>query len=78
LRPPHVDAQKKCRHRAAIESIARHQKSNPVRPADLRKATGILRSDFSGGALTKRQSGCPNSDIEILKSTMGASHYRTG
>jgi hypothetical protein len=75
---PGMTKLKGCRRRAAIESIARHQKSNPVRAADLRKATGILLSDFSERALTKRQSRCPNSDIEILKSTMGASHYRTG
>jgi hypothetical protein len=44
---PGMTKLKGCRRRAAIESIARHQKSNPVRPADLRKATGILLSDFS-------------------------------
>jgi hypothetical protein len=66
------------RDRAAIESIARHQESNSARPAALARRAGIFVPGFSETALPKRQSGCPNSDIEILKSTMGASHYRTG
>ncbi len=35
-----------CSGHAVIESIARHQKSNPVTPVDLRKATEIFAPGF--------------------------------
>jgi hypothetical protein len=76
---PGHDEKKIRRVRAAFESNARHPEHNPGTRADLgRRAGMILRSGISKRALAKRQSRCPNSDIEILKSTMGASHYRTG